>query len=227
MNVLILFCVSFLSYAGHFTNHVKESIAINKERRPFYHTLTNGKSDEAYRRLISVERLILPSAAIYDFRASYFQKRGVPVLENEFRPMNPSPTFDPSQRKIPAEVIKDIPWKDYRSELQALVKNRDREKLLSRSLEIINEMKTQPEYWCLTRHLVESVYRFAWFLPERERAAKEKGIRSPAKLLWEVMDYHLLGFSRFVRIDRLSAPVQKEGIPLLCSELPDLLSDLH
>lgn len=223
MKLILLLLISFSAHAGHFTNHVKESIAINKERKVYYRELTAGKSDAVFKKLIFVEHLIVPSARIFDLRASYFQKRGVPVLENEFLPMK---VPDTDVRKIPTTEFSPVPWKEYQKELRALVKNRDEVRLLSRSLEIINEMKAQPEYWCLTRHLVESIYRFAWFYPARVEAAKGKGVKSPSKLLWDIMDYHLLGFKSFVEVDTLSAPIQKEGITILCSDLPDLISDL-
>ncbi|MFL5782963.1 MAG: hypothetical protein ACJ76H_00055 [Bacteriovoracaceae bacterium] len=227
MKFLFLVLISFSAHAKYFTSHVKQSISINKERRPYYRALTNGKSDAVFSKLIHLEKLILTSAWLYDLRASYFHLRGLPVLKDEFIPMNRAPEFDPAQRKYPEYDIADVPWRNYQTELRKLVKEKKQEELLSRSREIINEFKGQPDYWCLTRHLVESIYRFAWFLPKETEQARLKKIRSPEKLLWEIMDYHLLGFSRFVEVDLLSAPIQKEGIPLLCNELPDLLSDLH
>lgn len=225
MKFILLFLISLPAFAGYFTDHVKESIVINKERKIFYSELSDGKSDAAFRKLIFLERLMISQTFFYDLRASWYQRRGVPVLKDEFVPMIALPEIDPDA-PAPSEEIKNIPWKDYRKEIRSLILKRDRNALLAKSLEIIHEMEKQKDYWCLTRHLVESIYRVAWFLPERIKASQEKIIRSPENLLWGIMKYHLVGFPHFVKVDRLAAPVQKAGIPMICSELPDLLSDL-
>ncbi len=225
MRVFLLLFLSAPAHAGFFTDHVSESIVINQERLPIYREMTAGKSDRVFSKLIFWERAMIPYSMIYDQRAKIFQKAGVPVLKDEFVSMNAE--FDPAVRNYPIIEIEDIPWKKFRHELKDLIQKKDQSGLLEKSHAIVQEMNKQPAYWCLTRHLVESIYRFAWFYPSRLKAAEEKGIRSPARLLWDIMEFHLVGFPKFVKIDRLSAPIQKEGIPILCRELPDLLHDLR
>ncbi len=224
MRVFLLLFLSAPAHAGYFTQHVKESIVINQERRPIYREITAGKSDRVLSKLISLERQMIPFAIIYDLKAKSFQKSGIPIMKDEFVSMNAE--FDPTVRKFPEVEFENIPWEEYRSDLKDLIRKKDQAGLLSQTLAIVEEMKKQPEYWCLTRHLVESFYRFAYFLPSRVSAARERGVRSPEKLLWDIIDFHLIGFPKFVKIDRLAAPIQKEGIPILCQELPDLLQDL-
>ena len=225
MKFLMALLISLPCYAGYFTDHVKESIVINKSRKVFYSKLSDGKANAAMKKLISLERQMLPFSLIYDVRASYYHRRGVPVLKDEFVPMISIPDFNPDAPK-PESEIKNIPWKTYREEYKALIENKDRERLLSRSLEIIHELEAQKQYWCLTRHLVESIYRLAWFLPVRIEEARAKNVKSPENLIWDIIRFHLIGFSRFAKVDVLAAPVQSEGIPMICSELPDLLNDL-
>lgn len=224
MRIFLLLFLSAPAHAGFFTAHVKESIVINRARKPIYREITAGKSDRVFSKLINLERMMIPFALVYDQRARSFQKSGVPVLKDEFVSMNFE--FDPTVRKYPEAEARDIPWEKFRSDLQELIRKKDQPGLLRETHGIVEEMKMQPDYWCLTRHLVESFHRFAYFLPERVKAAKELGVKSPEKLLWDIVEFHLIGFPRFMKIDRLAIPIQREGIPILCQELPDLLRDL-
>lgn len=222
MRVLFLLFLSAPAHAGLFTAHVKEAIVINQERKSHYSEITRGKSDPALRRLIMIEKLMLPSAMFYDQRAEWYQDREVPLLKDEFMSMRPREF----ERGPTLPEVVEIPWKNYRKELRFLIKKRDQKNLLARSLEIVQELKAQPSYWCLTRHLVESIHRFAYFLPERINEARRRNIKSPETLIWKMIRFHTAGFREFAKIDRLAAPVQEEGVPLLCAELPDLLEDL-
>ncbi len=58
---------------------MKESIVINLERKPIYSEMTAGKSDKVIRKLVFLERMMLPSAMVFDFRAKSFQQNGIPV----------------------------------------------------------------------------------------------------------------------------------------------------
>jgi hypothetical protein len=78
----------------------------------------------------------------------------------------------------------------------------------------------------MSRHLIESIYRFAHFIALREEEAKNVGASSPRDLMFDVMKVHLLGMMGSYEIDEWSGPIQEEGIPVLCSEIPDLLHDL-
>ncbi len=225
MKYLFTLLIALPCYAGYFTDHVKDSIAVNSKRKPFYSKLTEGKSDPAMKKLILLEKKMLPFSVFYDARASWYHRRGIPVLKDEFVPMIALPEIDP-EAPAPENNISDIPWQKYKSEFKEIIRKKDRTKLLSRSLEIIHELENQKEYWCLTRHLVESIYRVAWFLPVRIKEARAKKVKSPENLIWDIIDFHLVAFSRFAEIDSMAAPVQKSGVPMICSELPDLLSDL-
>ena len=209
----------------YFTHHVTESIGINQERRPFYKKLSDGKSENAFRLLLTLEYLMIPTAYYYDLRAGYWQKNGVPLFAHELVSMNRTPDFDPDKR-VKASDIPALPWKTYYRDLMAAIRTKNSDEVLKVTFRIINEMSAFPEYYPMTRHLVESIHRFAWFLPEREEAAKKLGLRNPRNFVFGIMSYHMIGLWYFVLIDRASAPVHREGIPMLTSELPDLLADL-
>jgi hypothetical protein len=57
-------------------------------------------------------------------------------------------------------------------------------------------------------------------------AALEAGLKSPAHLSFDLIKLQLLAFTGSYQIDKWAAPIQKEGIPILQSEIPKLLQDL-
>ncbi len=215
-----------MSLPHYFLDHITESISINSERRPFYKKLSGGKSENGFRILIALEVLMVPSTWFWDKRCAYYQKNGVPLLKDELVSMNRTPDFDPEKRVSPGPFPK-IPWKDFKKKLSLAINTNDPAEIVRVAKIIIDEMHTYPHYYPMTRHLVESIYRFAWFAPEREKAASEKGLKNPRPLIISIMKYHLVGFWFFMKIDEASAPVHAEGIPMLTSELPDLLADMN
>jgi hypothetical protein len=209
-----------------FGDHIRESIVINTARRPIYAELTDGKSDRVFNFLIATERLSLIPAAYYDFRAKAYQKKGVPLFCYEFMSMNATPDFDPENRQIPTERFSAFDWRFHKDRLNHAIAAKDAELVKEVSLQAIRALDGWPHYYCMLRHMIESVYRFAYFLPKQVEAASAAGLKSPANLSFEVMALQMLAIGSAYKIDVWSAPIQAKGIPLLCSELPNLLSDL-
>lgn len=216
-----------MNFPLFFTRHVTESIAINQERRPFYREMSQGQSERAFRLLLTLEYLMIPSAYYFDLRALPFQKKGIPLLRDELVSMNRTPQFDPARRVPVTRGMPELPWRKYYRDLKTAGQTKDPGRVVQVTTRIIEEMSDFPEYYPMTRHLIESVHRFAWFLPAREDDCLKRGVKSPRQLVFQIIDYHLLGLWYFVLIDRAGERVHREGIPMLTCELPDLLSDLR
>lgn len=196
-----------------FTDHLRESIAVNSARKKVYSAVTNGKSDRVFNKLIRSEYLALPVARFYDFRAHNLE-----LFCNEFKPMNGLPDVRFDQLKIPESNFIPFEWLPHQRLLLQAVKARDSVKMKQISLEAIYFLAATPEYHCMVRHILESIYRFAYFLPTHSPAAQ--------KLSLEVIKLQLLSLKTSSQIDEWSAPLQQKGIPILCAELPPLLDDL-
>jgi hypothetical protein len=223
---------SFLTHAKSyesdcFSLHVRESIEINSTRKPIYSQLTQGRSDKIFNFLIGAERLSLIPAAYYDWKAKKFQKKGVPLFCYEFMSMNSSQDFNPKTMIIPKETFEPFDWKTYEGKLKDSLNKKDAVEIKKISLEAIKALSAYPNYYCMLRHMLESIYRFAYFLPIQEHASRDVGLGSPAKLTFGLIKLHLLSLVSAYQTDLWSAPIQKEGIPILCSELPKLLDDLN
>lgn len=209
-----------------FGHHIKESIKINMNRRSIYNELTNGRSNKVFTELLNGEHISLIPALFFDLRARPYQKKGIPLFCYEFMSMNAAPEFDPNNRIYPQEEFEEFGWKSYKARLNYATKNRDLKAIKKISLEAIDELAAYPSYYCMLRHIFESIYRFAYFAPIQEKLALDKGLKSPMHLSLGMIKLQLLAVGSSYKIDKLSAPIQKDGIPLLCSELPQLLNDL-
>jgi hypothetical protein len=234
MKLLLLALMTATSFAGHtrplekncFAQHIQESIEVNSQRKPFYSKLTQGHSDKIFTELILGENLALPVAKFYDFRARSFQKKGMPLFCHEFLPMNRRPTFRTDQLKPLKEKFVPFKYVSVRHELMKAISKKDNETIKRIAFEAIEDLKSAPGYHCLARHFLESIYRFSYFLPTQIESAQKNNLSSPLGITMEVMRLHALSLNTCSHIDRLSAPIQAMGIPVLCSELPHLVDDL-
>lgn len=210
-----------------FQGHIRESISINKERKKVYSELTNGRSDKIFNTVIGYEYVTLAPATFFDLQALSYHKNGLDLFCHEFMSMVRSPNFDPEARVIPEEAFRPFDWKFYKERTSNALKHKDITEVRKTALEALVELKSQPRYYCFSRHLFESIYRFAHFLPLRSKQAEKLGLKDPADIMFNVMKLHLLGIKDSHRIDVWSQPIQMSGIPILCSEIPDLLFDLN
>ena len=212
------------AHSGCFSHHIENSIAINSKKRPLYAALTNGKSNKVFNALIASESIALAPANYYDFRASKYHAAGIDLFCKEFLEMDPTLNI-PIQE--PGGKFLKFDWKSYQAIIKELLKKKDFRSIRSVSLDAIYVLKIEPRFHCMTRHIVESIYRFAYFLPQRIEEARLRGLPSPEKLIIGAMKLQLFTLQGTYKIDEWSAPIQAQGIPVLCAELPDLLADLQ
>lgn len=222
---------SFEGYTKSYDNncfslHIKESIEINQKRKPIYSKLTDGQSDKIFNVLLSGEYLSLIPAKYYDFKSRLYQDQGVPLFCYEFMSMHATPDFDPDNRVIPQEEFLEFDWVNVKAKLDLAVKDKDFVLIKKISLKAIHDLDKFPHYYCMLRHIFESIYRFAYFLPLQIEASEKAGLKSPLDLTMEMIKLQILSLVTSNKIDHWSAPIQKSGIPILCSELPRLLEDL-
>jgi hypothetical protein len=221
-----------ISFNGHakshqsfcFQGHIKESIAINKNRKKIYSKLTQGKSNRIFNELITYERLTLLPAAIYDLKALKYQKKGMDLFCKEFLPLVQTPV---PEIKIPQETFSLFDWKFHKKKIVQALNTQNAKIVKEVTLEALVELKSQPNYYCLTRHFIESIYRFAHFVPLRRSEAAARGLKDPAKFMFSLMRIQALGLMGSIGIDLKSQPIQESGIPMICAEMPSLLSDIN
>lgn len=210
-----------------FREHLREAIAINKARRPLYARLSNYHSNEISDRLIAGEQLAKFASYLFhnfDAQAERYQEKGINIVCDEFVSMSLTPRF---------EAYGPMPHPDLRQfrELDPYIIRRS----LSRAIDDgypqtvatakhwINVIeKSDVRFNCMTRHLLESVGRIAKLAPGHIQKAKSMGLKSPQRLSDSMISSHLLMLPESVALDVLAAPIQAQGIQILCQDVPPI-----
>jgi hypothetical protein len=205
--------------------HLREAVALNRERMPLYDSLSGGRSRGISRRLIWTERLALAAAWYVDWRARTFQREGIRIVCDDFVPMAHTPAFRPRAADPPPPLSAFVPA-DARRIRRAVERAQRRggfpaaSAVLERELEALHGM---PAYHCMVRHLLESALRISNQAPRYAAEARARGLAgSPEGLSRTLLDLHLLSLGEAAKLDARAAPLQAEGIPIICQDVPPI-----
>jgi hypothetical protein len=205
--------------------HLREAAALNKERMPLYDTLTGGRSRGISRRLIWTERLAVPVAWWVDWRARQFQRAGIPIVCDDFVPMAHTPAFRPRATHPPQPLEAFVPA-DARRIRRAVQRAQRVGGFAAASTVLEREIQAlagTPEYHCMLRHLLESALRISNQAPRYAAQARARGVLAdPAELSRTMLDLHLTMLGDAAKLDRRAAPLQAEGVPLICQDVPPI-----
>lgn len=212
---------------GGFRRHIAEAIRLNRQRMPRYARLTGGESVRISKKLIRLERLALPAAWWVDRRARRYQTRGVPIVHADFVEMDAVPAFreraanepspaaafrPPDARRVARRVRRAYRRGGFHAAAHALAA-------------ALDDTRAYPDYGCMLRHLLESALRIARLAPIHARRAEAAGIEPPTSLSRRMLALHLLVLPSAVRLDRLAAPIQADGIPIIRRDVPAIETD--
>ncbi len=156
-----------------------------------------------------------------DSKAKKWESKGVPIFCDLLLP-HPNP--DDFRRTSP------IPEGPYVPDNPASIASSVRTGYQMSSLEGVaraaaGQLKTlskDPKRHCLLRHYLESIHRAATRAPALEAKAAARNLPSPKRLIWDFIDLHLKFLGQVTSMDTKAAPIQLEGIPFLCQDLPRL-----
>lgn len=227
--LLLSFFVAAASASGAeayscFTEHVRDAIHRNRERAPRYEALSQGTSRAISRKLILNERLTIPLAWALEKDARTFTKAGIPVLCADFISMDQIPAFQ-DRFPFPAPKLsefKALPVKQWKSELTFALRHMGFKSVHDTVSRQVGVLDREPQgYHCMVRHVLESVGRVAYLAPQYERKARARGLRrSPLGVSKLTLELHLQGLGIAADLDRMAAPLQARGIPILCQDVP-------
>lgn len=204
----------------YMTVHLLEAIFLNLKRLPKYAKISGGKSIPVSLMLISSEILSLLTAIIMDFRARYWQKRGVPVFEHEFIPMSKTPSFKGDL--VPPGFERLPQYKYGKKELEDLLKARNL-KGLSEALEKrLNELGAFQGIFCMTRHTLESFLRSSNLAAMHIERAAQKNVKSPESFCLQNLKAHLLALDFCMLLDKVAFTVQKDGLLIVGNDVPHI-----
>jgi hypothetical protein len=221
---VILFILSIIvqtSYAydsSCFSRHLDEAIQLNENRKQLYSELTNGDSEQISSKLIRQERWAKIFAFFYDWRAETYQENGIPVVCDEFVSMSLTPPFVSYQApQVRVGALPELPIGGWEDELN---NKEDFDQLAQASLQMVHSLNELPDYFCMTRHLLESIVRSARLAPSHIEKSLQANLDSPRDLLQDFIELHVDGLQDAYELDRMAFPMQAKGIPILCRDVP-------
>jgi hypothetical protein len=208
---------------GPFEHHLREAIALNREREPRYAALSGGASRPISRALIAAEWMLLPVARWFDRRAEPYHRAGIPLLEDLFVPMALAPAFGsiqlasghgPSEPRLRSAAIRRRVGRAYHAEA-----------FIGAASALADELATlavAPQANFLVRHLLESMHRLATLAPDHLARCRERGLPSPEPLLARLLWSHLWGLAPAAALDRRARPLHARGVAILAQDLPPI-----
>lgn len=204
--------------------HLREAAALNRERMPLYDSLSGGRSRAISRRLIWTERMAIPVAWYLDWRAREFQRAGIRIVCDDFVPMAHTPAFR-ARADDPPPLSAFAPA-DARGIRRRVERALDRGSFPAASEALAEELRRleeAPQFHCMLRHLLESALRISNGGPVYAAQAEDRGVRgSPLELSRSLLELHLAMLGEGARLDRRAAPLQAEGIPIICQDVPPI-----
>lgn len=222
--------ISMTSRADCFRHHLEEAIALNKERTELYANLTAGGSRKISEALISMEKEMLffnRYVMDYDRQSKPYEEQGIGVACDSYVPMSLTPPFRAQDPRGPI-TGPDVDGRSVVSRwslILALARGFD--DFIVEGRRQLTEIQMQPRTNCLTAHFLESMIRIAALAPLHEAQAREAGLPSPQSIHRWMIRGHIFYLGESLRIDELAKPFQKQGVPILCQDLPPIEYDLE
>lgn len=204
-----------------YSKHLREAIALNESRQPIYSQWSHGASEAVSDKLIRSERGLLFIAETLDLWDLPLEKTGHSVLCDDFVSMktaaknplerNPNPesltAFQSLDRQTFIKEFKSA-WK--KGSLSALAVTQ----------QAIVELQEHPTFNCMTRHVLASMARVLYRTPIQ---MSESGKIARLQIKWIAdlqIQGHLDSLKEVEELDRLAAPIQAQGVPVICLDVP-------
>ena len=202
-----------------FREHLEEAISVNHARRPGYSAMSQGRSDSISVDLIALDRFGLTVAPFFDFRSRNFTQRSGVAINCEVIPsMFTAKPMRGRGPTSPVTLYKDISPTDILFHARALhFKYGDGSGLeyLKRYLASeVAPLELSPQYNCLARQFLKSMVRLIDVAADHPELVEDPGYP------WALIETTLVQLEAMSALDHRAAPLQAEGIPILCQELP-------
>lgn len=212
------------AYAGAMAQHMQEAIRLNQARLPMYEAISAGASRAVSKALIRFERVALPGCHAIDTVALPFQKKGIPIVVEDFISMDLVPDFV-EEHPDPAEPLSEFERSDGNAIARRLRQAYKRGGFaeLNRQVFIEEAVLEKPRaYHHLMRHMLHSIRRLAVLAPKHAKLARSKGMPSTAFISEMILESHLITLWECSRIDAMAAPLQARRIPIIRQDVPDI-----
>lgn len=231
LQALLLFSILLLSPVGQaglrdirpcLSQHNYEALQLNQLRKPLYAGLSSGQSQVVSDKLIWMERKLSLVVPFADAWAAPYQAAGIPILCQDFISMDETPLFTASnpEGKDSLHNFRPADVSQIKIRLLELLKAKNYEQLAEYADSQIQDLHRTPRYNCMVRHILESIRRMAALTPVHAKKAKAAGKLSTEFLSATILRSHIYILSESAEIDRLAAPLQAQGLLIVCQDVP-------
>lgn len=214
---------------GCFERHVLDAMALNRARLPAYSVATDARSEEVSLGLIRSERGALIAARYFDRRARPLREAGIPALCAELVEMEHTPPLIARTiaRPRPPARLPDVAA--IRGRIRRVWRQEGYAGAWEEAHRAVTRLERNPHYNCMVRHLLESVRLAAALAPVHARAVSERGFDPEVSysLSRHFMELQLAFLESARRLDEQAAPLQAEGVPIICRDVPPIPARLE
>lgn len=203
-----------------FREHLLRALALNEQRLSKYSLLSQGRSEVVSKSLIRMEKTMLTvSDAVtpFDLWNQPYQRAHFHLICESYVSMDLVPAFGALQQRSNGQAV---PWSSFGLKM-AFFKG-DFADIKAKSLVGIRALSVDPGSHCLTRHLLESIARIASLAATGDEKALAQGLPPPRNIFRSMIFGHLAMLDWAASIDRSALPLQKEGLPILCGDVPPI-----
>lgn len=210
------------SASGCGARHIKEAIALNRDRAEAYAFASQEGSRSISAKILFLENLSLAPVSTGDLLAQPWQKQGIPLLCDDFIEMSTVPAFKAFDPIYAETCSADDPLPD----TQALVERLQTSALKSYAAlagvvqDELDELSGFPARMCMTRHILQSIRRSAQLAPIYQREARIQGLSSPEALSNIFIFTQILFLKQAAEIDADLRAIHAQGIPFVCNDVP-------
>ena len=215
-----------------FTKHLFDAIQINSQRQLTYARLEdpNFTSVDSLRSIAisqamikSQELLLTDVAPIIDATSLLIEKDyGINISCLSFVSMDGIGDMENLPRPRNDRKMKRIEILGWQNDLKKLIYKQDLKLLEKLDLNLIKMSQTldYPEYNCMLRHFLESTLRITKIAIANKDLMKKD--TKTNELIWKMIQGHVIGFAPAYTLDRAAEPLQRDGIPIICNDVPKI-----
>ena len=229
---LILVSAEATSIELCFTKHLLEATKINKQRQityarledPFLTSVDSLRSIATSQAMIQAQQSLLTNIAPGVDALSLLIKKdhNVHISCLSFVSMDNVGDMENLPRPKSRRKMKRIDILEWQNNLKNLIYKQNLDQLESLILNLNQMIRTlnYPEYNCMVRHLLESTQRIAKVGTTHQNLMKQD--QRANELIWKMIQAHVLGLAPAYALDKTAEPLQRDGIPIICNDVPTI-----
>lgn len=159
-----------------------------------------------------------------DGMAVTYQEAGIPILCQDLISMSETPKFTPRNPdgKDSIHNYRRPDIKGISQTLLELYKAKAYLQMADYADKLVLELDQQPRYNCLVKHMLESIRRIATLTPVYAVKSKALNKVSSETLSRILLRSHIRVLKDSAEIDEAAAPLQADGLPIICQDVPSI-----